>query len=1155
MARMIRIFAQFLLILMVAKWTRYLKFEHVNSNTFYLNDQNKKDFSDLDFIGNETIFNSLLSINSVVPSKSNDEIGHVVKKTLCKSEVNGDKYICTVLLLVSGDIQINPGPVSCNVCDKKLRKNSKTIQCMICYEKTHVKCALILKSSKIAAASHICTKCGFQNMADYVDDGEDQNDVDYEDDNNRIKFFEKNFECFKAKGLHFVHINARSIVNKVEEIKFLARSSNASVLAVSETWLDDSILDSEIKIPGYKVIRHDRNREGGGVCLYIRENLAFNERPDLKHKKLETIFADILLPKTKPILIGCVYRPPKFSQFYNNLEESLMSSSSLDSQESYILGDFNTNYVAENKSSLMKSLKMFMKNFSLLQLIDTPTRVTVKTKTILDLILVTDSYKVSQSGTLPYGMSDHNIVYVTRKIKKGQINRHNTVNIRSMKNYSKDKFIEKLNEINWFYVLNELDVNSAWKNFREVFSKKIDEIAPMKEVRLRSNSEPWFDGNILNLISERDKLVDKIRKGGATEDVQKRYRKLRNKVQCEIKKAKQNYILNQIEEQKNDSKKLWKTLKGLGLPDKKSEKAKITLKIDEEIVFDDKRLANRFNNFFCTIANSLVDKLPKVDRSSLSKKINDFYKSKDVEKNSFCLCRVNEDLVVKHLSSLNVSKATGQDGISARFIKDASGVIAKPITHIINLSLVKGEVPNDFKIAKVNPLFKKGDRNCESNYRPVSVLPVISKTIERIVFDQLHSYLDKNNLIYKFQSGFRKSYSTESALAFLSDSIKFNMDNGLYTGMVLIDLQKAFDTVDHEILIQKLSAIGANENAISWFKSYLSERKQFVIINREQSDMKSIECGVPQGSILGPLLFLVYVNDMTSAVDCSLFLYADDSALVVAGKSVDDIIFHLSKNLNSLSDWLIENKLSLHLGKTESILFALKRKLKKCKSSFDIVCKDNKIVNKSEVKYLGSILSNDLNGSKMAESNVKKINNVVKFLYRKANFLPKNNRKLLCNSLAQPHFDYACLSWYRSSSVKLQVKLQCAQNKLIRFINSYNSRKHLSFDDFKNLKWLNVSFRVEFVSLCNMFKINQNCAPMYLCDLKLINPDVHTHKTRYSFKSYVVPKVKSNGKTTFKYNAIKSWNSLPKYIKISKSLDKFKSLAKKHLMHEMSKTF
>ena len=240
-------------------------------------------------------------------------------------------------------------------------------------------------------------------------------------------------------------------------------------------------------------------------------------------------------------------------------------------------------------------------------------------------------------------------------------------------------------------------------------------------------------------------------------------------------------------------------------------------------------------------------------------------------------------------------------------------------------------MPKAFKEARVVPLYKKGARDEVGNYRPVSILPVVSKMCERVVYDQLSKHLDKHNILYKYQSGFRKSYSTETALIDLSDKIKFGMDKGLYTGMVMVDLQKAFDTVKHAIMSDKLGAIGCDDGSANWFNSYLFNISQFIDIKCTLSDRGEVTCGVPQGSILGPSLFLIYVNDMESVVDCDLLLYADDSALLIRGKNITDIVQKLSEELTKLNVWLIDNKLSLHLGKTESIIFASNRKLKQHK--------------------------------------------------------------------------------------------------------------------------------------------------------------------------------------------------------------------------------
>ena len=239
--------------------------------------------------------------------------------------------------------------------------------------------------------------------------------------------------------------------------------------------------------------------------------------------------------------------------------------------------------------------------------------------------------------------------------------------------------------------------------------------------------------------------------------------------------------------------------------------------------------------------------------------------------------------------------------------------ITPPLTHILNLSLRSGDIPADLKSAKITPHSqeKLQDWSRVTIVRKVSILSIVSKLFERVVYDQLNQYITDHKLLYEYQSGFRSSYSTDSCLIHLTDYIKSEQDKGNYTGMVLLDLQKAFDTVDHSILLSKLKAIGLLKPAVNWFRAYLSDRLQRVEIGDVISSPAKVICGVPQGSILGPLLFLLYVNDMPSAVKCKLLLYADDSALLVSGKDVDVIQQILSSELQSIKEWLIDNKLSL----------------------------------------------------------------------------------------------------------------------------------------------------------------------------------------------------------------------------------------------------
>ena len=349
------------------------------------------------------------------------------------------------------------------------------------------------------------------------------------------------------------------------------------------------------------------------------------------------------------------------------------------------------------------------------------------------------------------------------------------------------------------------------------------------------------------------------------------------------------------------------------------------------------------------------------------------------------------------------SNATGLDEIPAKYLKDGSSVISKLLTHIINLSIPTGSIPDDLKMARIVPLYKKNSKTHVGNYRPISVLSVISNVFEKVVFMQLSDYLSENRLLYEFQSGFRSSYSTDTRLIHLTDYIKLENDKGNFTGMVLLDLQKAFDTVDHTILLNKLKWLGADDLTVQWFRSYLTGRTQVTDIGGTMSDPKGVTCGVPQGSMLGPLLFLLYVNDMASAVRCKLLLYADDSALIASGKNVADIE-SLSSELEYVSNWLIDNKLSLHLGKTQSILFGTKRRLS-TGVKLNVICNGNVIESKSNVTYLGVTLDQFLSGEIIASNILYKSSNKLKFLYRNAGKFNLETKKLLISALIQCHFN------------------------------------------------------------------------------------------------------------------------------------------------------
>jgi len=967
-------------------------------------------------------------------------------------------------------------------------------------------------------------------------------------------------QIFKKKGLHFVHLNCNSLLSKIDEIRQFVLDSKPHVICFSETKIDSSVTSSEVLIDGYSTIRRDRNRHGGGVACYVNNSIHYNERHDFPCD-FENIFIDILLPKTTPILLGVVYRPPKTLNFDELLGNSIANSGSFDKQEVYILGDTNYNLLdRKNKLILKKGYRFsnddsnyttplyltkkyveLLRTYGLTQLIEEPTRTTDKTSTLLDHILVNTPSKVVQSGVLSKCISDHDIIYMTRKHQKTKTGQHSEVKIRSMKNYTKELFIQKLSAMQFpDYSIFE-SVNEAYSDFVTKFMTVIDSISPLRQVRVKTNTKPWFDGNILEAIRVRDKLRKKYKKSGLQvdfemfKDAQKNAKQLTKMKKC-------TYVKDQLKENIAKPSKLWKVLKSIGLPSHASNTAKVCLKNkDNALLFEPKETSNVFKDFYENLAQSLVDKLPPAPKRFNLDTTKTFYERLNIS-STFNLHEVDQAFVLKMLEQTNANKAPGVDKLPGIFIKDGASLLAAPITQLINLSISSSTFPDPFKIAKLVALYKKGCKTDPKNYRPVSLLPLLSKIFEKVVHLQTEKFLSENNILYKNQSGFRPLHSTESCLTHLSDRILEACDKGCHTGMILIDLQKAFDTLDHSILLDKLGLLNFSSDTINWFKSYLSNRTFLVNIESTFSEPADLKCGVPQGSILGPLLFLLYINDLPQAVsDCDVRLYADDTCISYTDKNIPEIEVKLNKDFNSLCDWFVDNKLSIHFGedKTKSILFSPKNQSKRADP---IVIKRHDVTLKqfSTVEYLGCLLDETLSGREMALKVLKKVNGKLRFLYRQGKYLNPRLRRMLCNTLIQPHFDFACSAWYPNLTNGLKAKLQIAQNKCIRYCLFLGNREGIRYKHLKEINWLPVKDRVNQFIAASVYKFFNNLAPIYMTDIFVKSDRVRTTRSSNGSNLYVPLRHHDYGKNCLSYLGATVWNSIPGAIRDVKTCNSFK---------------
>ena len=460
------------------------------------------------------------------------------------------------------------------------------------------------------------------------------------------------------------------------------------------------------------------------------------------------------------------------------------------------------------------------------------------------------------------------------------------------------------------------NVNKAWLFLCNILTNCFDKHAPVITKRVKGTFAPWLSSEIKKLMNNRDKMLRKFRKTNDNNHWDE-YKRLRNSSTAELRKAKSDYHQSLLTENRNNPRKFWQAIKSI-FP---SKKFRVGVPAESNL-----RKANAFCEFFSSIAMKL---------KHTTFKLREFIWNpptvvKQRTQQTFQFGYVSTIFVERELKKLKRKKATGFDNLPPGLLKDAAAEIASPLAYIINLSLRSGQVPSQWKIAEVIPLHKSGSTDDNNNFRPISILPVVSKILEKAVHHQLMNYIEDNNLLSDNQFGYRSMRSTELATTLFTDFIRKSADNGLMTGAVFLDLSKAFDTLGHDRLLQKLKSYGIKGLALQWFTDYLFQRSQIVKLGQEHSSPCPLVCGVPQGSILGPVLFLLFFDDFSDCVHhCNVLQFADDTVIFISSKKVCDIEYLLNRDLNSISLYLKTNELVANLkkGKTESMLFGTAKRI------------------------------------------------------------------------------------------------------------------------------------------------------------------------------------------------------------------------------------
>ena len=578
--------------------------------------------------------------------------------------------------------------------------------------------------------------------------------------------------------------------------------------------------------------------------------------------------------------------------------------------------------------------------------------------------------------------------------------------------------------------------------------------------------------------------------------------------------AEKNYYQEKLEINKCNVTKIWSIIKEV-IGKNKETQIQTEFKLPTgEVTSDKSTICKQFNSFFVNIGPTLSRSFDGYVGSPQK-----YLTHRQIS--SLFLSPVTNNEIHKILNSLNDS-APGHDEIRLGPVKSVLQYIDGPFTYICNLSLNQGVFPDILKIANVIPLYKKEDPMIFSNYRPVSLLCSLSKVIEKIMYNRVISFLNENDVLFKYQFGFRKSHSTYLALTVLMDKLIKSLENGNYVVGVFLDFTKAFDTVDHKILLAKLCHYGIRGSALDWFSSYLTNRKQFVTYNNERSELMNINCGVPQGSILGPLLFLIYINDLANVRKFTMpIFFADDSNLFQDGESLNEIENILNEELNEIVKWLKVNKLTLNVDKTQCMLFTRK----KCNTKLSIKIENSFITQVTKTKFLGIIIDEKLNWKDHILYISNKISKATGVII-KARMLGKKALLSLYYSLVYPYLTYCCQVWGATYLYNIEI-LNKLQKKAIRIICSQSKYAHTE-PLYKELKILDVKNIYNYLVGQFIFRYHNNLLPDVFDSYFIRNNTTHEYETRHR-NLFRIPDYKTNlGKRSIRYTGVKLWSEIMK---------------------------
>ena len=779
-----------------------------------------------------------------------------------------------------------------------------------------------------------------------------------------------------------------------------------------------------------------------------------------------------------------------------------------------------------------------MHDLNLENVVKEPTCFKSDNPTCIDLILTSDTRKLSNVKTIETGLSDFHAMVAT--VLRGSFRKKGPriVTYRDYNRFDNVTFREKVAEEFNSNPLTMQDFNS----FNSMIKCILDKEAPLKKKYLRANDGPFMTRELRKAIMKRTRLKNSFNKMRTNEN-RAACKKQRNLCVKILRQNKKLYYAQLDPKVVSDNKKFWKTVKPL-FSNKIQSSSSITLIENDVLESDEGKVAEIMNNYFVNITDTLgiscnEDSPDNLDEDPCSRVIKHFQSHSSILKiqesvrsaKKFSFRKATVEEMLKQLQNLDPKKASPQESIPSKISKTNADLFCFPLTEFFNKLIEEGSFPNDLKNADVSSLFKKDDNMCKKNYRPISLLPAISKLFERLVYNQLYDYIKQ--FFSPLLGGFRQAYSTQHVLLNFLQCCKNSIDNKGLAGALLMDLSKAFDSVNHDLLIAKLNAYGLNMDALKLIKSYLSKRHQRVKVNSSFSAWKEIKIGVPQGSVLGPLLFNVFMNDIFLSVRyTNICNYADDTTIFACHPILETIVRQLETDGTVVAKWFSDNYLKLNDDKCHLMIFG-----EKCSRA--TVTIGNSTIDESDYeKLLGVTFDKKLSFRKHVEDLCKKANQKLHALARLSAYIDPIKSEILMNSFIKSQFNYCPLVWMFHDRV-LNSKINRIQERALRLVCKGSDTE---FEKLMKNTLTTHQHNLQLLMI-EIYKTKNNLNPSFM-------RDVFTEKeNRYKLRSenhlqLPMAKTTTYGIENIQYRGCLLWSTLPKEIKDSNTLPEFKQKIK-----------